>query len=90
MGSTVSGSNAPTNLQDRMKQANEMVQKTGLDMPILVDGMEDLFGTTYSAWPLRYYVIGTNGKILWVAQPDEDTRLFEPIELRLWLEEYFK
>jgi hypothetical protein len=73
-----------------MVEASSMIKNTGLNMPILVDGMDDLFGTTYSAWPLRYYVIGSNGKILWIAEPDEGTNLFEPIDLRHWLEEYLK
>jgi hypothetical protein len=89
LGSIISNSNAPTNLQGRMKEAVSMIENTGLKMPILVDGMDDLFGTTYSAWPLRYFVIGANGKLLWIAEPDEVTNLFEPMELRSWLEKYF-
>ena len=89
VGPIISDTNAATNLQDRIKQANHMVKKTGLDIPVLIDTMDDLFGTAYAAWPMRYYVVGTNGKILWVAEPDEVSRLFEPAPLKDWLENYF-
>ena len=33
----------------------------GLRMPLLVDGMDDAFGRTYAAWPLRFYVVEADG-----------------------------
>ena len=49
VGPIISDTNAATNLQDRIKQANNMVKKTGLDIPVLIDTMDDLFGTAYAA-----------------------------------------
>jgi len=89
VGSSVSEDDAPTTLQDRMKLARKMIKKTGLRIPIVVDDMDDSFGLTYSAWPLRYYVLGANGDLLYIAQPDPVSRLFEVEDLKCWMEEYF-
>lgn len=89
VGSIISADDAPSNLPDRMKLAQKMVIKTGLSIPVLVDDMDDTFGLTYAAWPLRYYVLGANGKLLYVAEPDPVSRLFEVEDLRCWLEDHF-
>ena len=71
-----------------MVLARKLVQRTGLQVPVLVDGMDDQFGNAYSAWPLRYFVVNSDGALLYVAEPDPYTQLFEPDDLLCWLEEH--
>jgi peroxiredoxin len=54
---------SPKSLEERQKIARDFVQKIGIAMPVLVDGIDDAVGKTYAGWPNRMYIIDAKGNI---------------------------
>lgn len=48
---------------DRMTTALDCHKQLRLPFPILIDPIDDPATTRWGAWPVRIYVIGTNGKV---------------------------
>ena len=44
-------------LEDRIQACKECIQDFGLEMPTVVDTIENDFHETYSCWPIRFYCI---------------------------------
>jgi iodothyronine deiodinase-like protein len=40
-----------------------------IDLPVLVDGVDDGVGRAYAAWPDRLYVIGRDGRVAYKSRP---------------------
>ena len=55
--------------EDRLTAAREAVERLGLTMPVLVDGMDDAVGEAFSAWPERLYVAERGGRLAYVGGP---------------------
>lgn len=53
-------------------------------MPMLVDGMENTFHSTYGSWPFRFYIIH-NGKLVLKAEPNCSGFSYNLDELDTWL-----
>jgi hypothetical protein len=53
----------PKSLEERQKIARAFVEKLGVTMPVLVDGIDDTVGKTYAGWPNRMYIIDAKGNI---------------------------
>ena len=66
------------NLDDRFAAARAGVERLGLTMPVLVDGMDDAVSEAFSAWPERLYVAEPGGKLAYVGGPGPFA--FEPDE----------
>jgi hypothetical protein len=76
LGAEVSVCTQSRVLQDRQDYLKLLQQAVDFDLEslfqvIVVDDMKDTFLDTYSAWPLRYYVVSNNVMKL-VAQPGHD------------------
>ena len=53
----------PRDYLERTKVATTCLKALGLDIPVLVDGMDDRVATRYSGTPSRLYLIDREGKI---------------------------
>ena len=56
-------------LDDRFAAARAGVERLGLTLPVLVDGMDDAVSNAFAAWPERIYVIGTDGRVAHAGGP---------------------
>jgi len=62
-----------------------MCTKLELDIPTLIDGLDDAVGKAYSAWPDRLYVVGADGRIAYKGKPGPFG--FKPEELEVAIRE---
>lgn len=53
----------PKSYGERNAVANKCVGKLKIDMPCLIDDMENTVDKSYDGWPDRLYIVDTNGKI---------------------------
>ena len=56
-------------LDERFAAARAGVERLGLTMPVLVDGMDDGVSNAFAAWPERLYVVSTGGRLAFVGGP---------------------
>ena len=56
-------------IEDRLAAAREGVDRLGLTMPVLVDGMDDAVSNAFAAWPERIYVVDENARLAYVGGP---------------------
>ena len=56
-------------LDDRLAAARASVERLGLTMPVLVDGMDDAVSEAFAAWPERLYVAEPGGRLAYVGGP---------------------
>ena len=75
----------PQNLADRVRIANDFIERFQYTMPLVVDPMENPAEEAYAAWPERLYVIGVDGQIAYKGRKGPFG--FDPDELEQWLEE---
>lgn len=59
----------PTNLGDRVKIANDFVQRFHYGIPLVVDPIENPANEAYAGWPERLYVVDENGAIVYKGKP---------------------
>jgi hypothetical protein len=71
VGRTLSFCNQPRTIDERLTLARTFVKKYNLQLPMVVDGMENAFVQKFDAWPFRYFVVN-GGRIMVKAQPDRD------------------
>ena len=55
--------------EDRVAAAREGVERLGLTLPVLVDGMDDAVSEAFAAWPERLYVVDRRGRLAYVGGP---------------------
>lgn len=58
-----------TAIEERFAAARTGVERLGLTMPVLVDGMDDAVSEAFAAWPERIYVVGSDGRIAFKGGP---------------------
>jgi hypothetical protein len=58
-----------TTLEERFAAARATVERLGLTLPVLVDGMDDAVSEAFAAWPERIYLIDSEGRIAHVGGP---------------------
>ena len=56
-------------LEERVAAARQGVERLGLTMPVLVDGMDDAVSQAFAAWPERLYVVDRGGRLVHVGGP---------------------
>ena len=56
-------------LDERFAAARAGVERLGLTMPVLVDGMDDAVSEAFAAWPERLYVAEPDGRLAYVGGP---------------------
>jgi len=59
----------PKTEEERHAAAQRCVDGLELTLPTVVDAMDNSTNHAYGAWPDRMYVIGTDGKITYGAEP---------------------
>ncbi len=77
----------PTTEQKRAEIAATCTLKLGLSWPTLVDSMDDSTNKSYAAWPDRFYVVGTDGKI--ALKGGQGPAGFKANELEAFLQKHF-
>lgn len=55
----------PTTLEERQEVAGECVQSLDLSINTYVDDLDDHVNRTYAAWPMRLYLVGLDGKVVY-------------------------
>jgi hypothetical protein len=71
-------------MQERQTVADACAVGLKLDIPILIDRMDDAAGIAYSAWPERLYVLAVDGTIVY--KGGKGPYGFAPDELDTFLE----
>lgn len=84
VGRSISFCNQPKETSERCILAKKFVETTKIEMPMLVDTIENQFETTFAAWPVRFFVI-KNGKLLFKAQPNLEDYAYDVLDLSDWL-----
>jgi hypothetical protein len=72
----------------RAKVAVTCLEHLKLTLPCVVDGVDNRVGTAYAGWPDRFYIVGTDGKI--ICKSDPGPRGFSVPELTGKLDELLK
>ena len=72
-------------LEERRDAAREGVERLGLTMTVLVDGMDDAVSEAFAAWPERLCVAEAGGRLAYVGGPGPFA--FEPEEAEAVLSE---
>ena len=55
---------SPTNMAEREALAEVCMLKLALDMPMVVDDMQDTIDSAYNALPERLYLLNADGKVV--------------------------
>jgi iodothyronine deiodinase-like protein len=59
----------PRSLDERTSVAGACQRSLKIDLPILVDALDDGVGEAYAAWPDRLYVIDREGRVAYKSRP---------------------
>lgn len=67
-----------TSTSERCAVARDFIKDNQYDYPIRIDPPPaDAFNTLFAAWPLRFYIIGEDSTVTWIAEPFGDLMLVE-------------
>jgi Iodothyronine deiodinase len=69
----------PRSEDDRAQVAATCAVRLKLQMPMVVDGVDNAVASAYGGWPDRLYLVGTDGRIAY--QGGEGPFGFQPDEL---------
>ena len=69
----------PTTVDERLAVASSCAAKLHVDMPTVVDGIDNAVASAYGGWPDRLYLVGRDGRIAF--QGGEGPFGFKPGEL---------
>lgn len=53
----------PKQYEDRVSLANACAVNLGIELPALVDSIDNSTEAAYTAWPDRLYIVGRDGRI---------------------------
>ena len=70
----------PISDEERLKVARKFVADMGLEIPALLDGVDDAASRAYASHPDRLYLIGKDGKVAYAGA--RGPKGFSPKELR--------
>jgi len=74
-------------VEDRIEAAKFYTKNFGLELPIVIDTMDNDFDKVYASWPERFYII-KSGQIEHIGTPSEEDNGFDKSELESWLAMY--
>ncbi len=60
---------SPRSSEARGEVANSCVRRLGIQIPALMDDMNDSVESAYTAWPDRLYVIDREGRVAYKSRP---------------------
>lgn len=63
---------APRTNAERCRLALQMCKALSLDLPVLVDPVEDSFESSFAPWPFRFYVVDREARLRYKSQPTKD------------------
>lgn len=75
----------PKTDDERGQLAGTCVRKLGIEIPAIVDGVDNAVEVAYTAWPDRLYVIDKSGRIAFKSDPGPFG--FKPEQVRRILED---
>ena len=58
--------NRPRTFEERLKIARDCRRCMKIEMPVLVDGIDNAVSKAYSAAPVRTYLVGRDGRIAYM------------------------
>ena len=74
----------PITFEERLALAQQCEQEMGLGYPMLVDDLDDVVNSAYSAWPERLYLVDLDGTLIYRGErgpegflPDELDKVLE-------------
>lgn len=73
----------PKEETERRNLATLAIERLGLTLPTVIDGMDDRASQAYEAHPERIYVIGTDGRVAYRGLPGPGG--FDPRQLAAFL-----
>jgi type I thyroxine 5'-deiodinase len=59
----------PTNLFERSQVAATCMSDLEINIPCVIDDMENTSARAYRGWPDRLFIVGTDGKLAYVGGP---------------------
>jgi len=59
----------PVTFEDREAVAEKCSAALAIPFPILVDTMDDQVSTRWAAWPIRIFVVETDGEVIYAGKP---------------------
>jgi hypothetical protein len=59
----------PKSLGERDEVAGACVRRLGIEIPALIDDVDDAVEAAYTGWPDRLYVIGRDGRVVYKSAP---------------------
>ena len=74
----------PKTDEERNEAAGACVRKLGLELPAIIDNLQNTTDEAYTGWPDRLYLIGKDGRVVYKSKPGPFG--FHPAELRQALE----
>ena len=76
----------PATLGERARMAETACSSLKIEIPCLVDGIDDAVNKAYSAWPDRVYIVDRSGKIAVMGAQGPAGFAPSVIEAKTWLE----
>lgn len=74
----------PTTLDERAALADLCVTRLSIELPAVVDDIDDSTDTAYSGWPERLYLIDRDGRVAYKSRPGPFR--YKPADLEAALE----
>jgi hypothetical protein len=59
----------PTTLMERCQVASTCVNDLGLEIPCLIDDIDNTAARAYKGWPDRLFVVGRDGRVVYTGDP---------------------
>jgi hypothetical protein len=69
----------PRSFEERGEVASSCIRKLGIEIPALVDNLDNAAESAYTGWPDRLYLIGRDGRVVYKSKPGPFG--FHPVEL---------
>jgi len=70
IGRTISCVKQPTSIEERFENAVKFINEFQIDFPVVLDSIENHFDSSFSAWPMRSFVLSVDSKLLYKTQPN--------------------
>jgi len=83
------GYNQTHTIEDRAKIARDFIEHNSYNYSLRIDeAPSNTFNATFAAWPLRFYVIESDGRVAYIHEPEG--AVVSVVTLHKWLERYCK
>ena len=77
----------PKTLAQRVAIANDFAKRFSYKIPLAVDPVENPANEVYAGWPERFYIVETDGSIVYKGKPGPFG--YHPEEVEAWLKTRF-